>query len=85
MNRTTDLRSYGGHLDLDTVDRIDRAAQMRKAMSDVEFMLLEQRLQADAKYIADLTLNGDDAAVREYVASTRFIERRNAWRAGRTA
>jgi hypothetical protein len=62
----------------------DQAAKLRDAMSDVEFMLLEQGLQADAKYIADLTVKGDDAAVRDYIASTRFIERRDAWRQGRT-
>jgi hypothetical protein len=63
----------------------DKAAKLRDAMSDVEFMLLEQGLQADAQYIAGLTVQGKDDEAQEYIASTRFVERRDAWRAGRTA
>lgn len=62
-----------------------QAAMLRAAMSDVEFMLLEQGLQADAQYIAALTIQGREDEAKEYVRSTRFIERRDAWRAGRTA
>jgi hypothetical protein len=61
-----------------------QAAKLRDAMSDVEFMLLEQGLQADAKWIGDLTLQGKEDETQEYIASTRFIERRDAWRQGRT-
>jgi hypothetical protein len=61
-----------------------KASKLRDAMSDVEFMLLEQGLQADAQFIADLTKQRREDEAQEYIRSSRFLERRDAWRQGRT-
>lgn len=80
MTRTTDLSSYGGDLNPETVDRIDRAAQMRAAMGDVEFMLLEMGLQVDAAYVADLMKTGEHDAATDYIRTSNYVERMNAWK-----
>lgn len=50
---------------------------------ELEYIHLGYALQADAHYIATLTKAGDHDIALEYIRSTRFLERRNAWQQGR--
>lgn len=60
-----------------------QAQKMRDAMSDVEFMLLEQGLYADAGYIADCVKRGNQAEADRYMNTSNYLERMRAWKSAR--
>lgn len=49
---------------------------------ELEYLHLGWQLQADATYIDSLVKAGKQAEATEYVRSSRFLERRDAWRRG---
>ena len=50
-------------------------------MNDLELMLLENSLRADAAYISGLAVKNDQAAIHDYMTRTDYLNRMQQWKA----
>lgn len=50
---------------------------------DLEFMMLESGLRADAAYIAGLVRDGKQTEVTDYIESTKYLQRMHRWKQAR--